>query len=842
MLVTLDEALAGAADEREARRLLGGYLFDALVTLPRVWARAITLGAVSTFGAALVRGARHAARTLARRPAYALVIVLTLALALGANTAIFSVTHAVLLRALPYDAPERVVRAEPAPIGAGGSGAPWGVHPDFSSHPAVAEAAVYLPAASANLVEGESASHIDVAQVGDDFFDALGVELTLGGGLRGGAEGGRRAVLSHRLWTRSFGADRSVVGRAVTFSGHPYTVVGVAPPGVHFPAATEAWLSFPVEPDFFGGAFGPDIVARVVPGVDPATLIAVLENRLARQYADAPPSLERPAVAVIPIEDELVGAVRAPLWVLMASAVAVLLLGCLNLMSVVLSRVSDRREEIRVRSALGAGRRRVFGDLLAEVTVLALLGGAVGIGLAHLGTRVLVGWLPPETPGLDTAGLSTPVLLVALAATVLAAVLAGALPALRGAWHAGLPRPGSVAATNASTARVHSWLIVGQVCLACVLAVGAALLGRSLREVTAVPLGYETERLLTFRTSLPAGSHPDPPARRAYLERVLRDLGGLEGVRSVGATSRLPLTTGLWRGTTLRAEEGAEPRSAIWVDVAGSYFETMGVRFVEGRPFDRDDPTEDRSVLVSETLARQLFGEASAVGRTVLIPVSATESAPRTVRGVVSDVRMRGRVVEDRQAIVYASLERSPVGFPAFAVRADVGVPSTDLTARIRGALDRIDPTVPPIDLQPADLPVSRELATQEAGAVLTALFGLSALLLVALGLYGLLGQRVARRRRELGIRIALGATAERVVGGLVARGLGPVAVGAVVGLSLAYALAGRLEIVLYETSPRDPVTYAVVGAAVAVVALLAAWVPARRASRLDPAESLRVE
>lgn len=841
MLRTLDEALGAAATEGEARRLMVRYLLDALTTLPRAWGRVVVVGA-ATAGSAVLRGPRQALRTLSRRPAYSCVIVLTLALALGANTAIFSVTHAVLLRSLPYDAPERVVRAEPAPIGSDGTGALWGVHPDFSSHPAVAEASVYLPAASANLVERESASHVDVAQVGDAFFDVLGVELLLGGGLRGGTDGGRRAVLSHRLWARDFGADRGIIGRTLAFSGHPYTVVGVAPPDVHFPAATEAWLSFPVEADFFGGAFGPDIVARVVPDVDPATLMTALEARLEQQYAGAPPSLERPAVEVIPLEDELVGAVRAPLWVLMASAAAVLLLGCLNLMSVVLSRVSDRGSEIRVRAALGAGRGRVFGDLFGEVAVLALLGGALGLGLAHLGTRVLVGWLPPETPGLDSAGLSTPVLLFALAASGLAALLAGTLPALRGSSATGLPRPGRVAATDVSSARAQSWLVAGQVCLACVLAVSAGLLGRSLQEITAVPLGYETERVVTFRASLPVGAYPDAPSRGAYMDRVLDELGRLDGVRSVGATSRLPLTAGLWRGATLRAEEGAEPQSAIWIDVAGAYLETMGVRLLEGRVFDLADPGDDRSVLVSESLARQLFGEASAVGRTVLIPTSPTESAPRTVRGVVSDVRMRGRITEDRQAIVYARLDRTPIGFPAFAVRVEGRVPATEAMSRVRAILARIDPAVPPVDLQPARKPVSRELATQEAAAVLSSLFGLAALLLVALGLYGLLGQRVARRRRELGVRMALGATGGRIAGGLVARGAGPAVLGAATGLTLAYGLAGHLADLLYGVTPHDPATYGVVAATVVAVALLAAWLPARRAVRLDPVESLRVE
>ena len=578
MARTLEAALRDESRGRTRRALLLRYLWDTLLTLPRSWLRELrgrggsagaprpmyaTRTSRASWPAVVLHQAGQAVRGLRRRRLYAMVVVGTLALALGANTAIFSVTHAVLLRALPYDSAERVVRAEPAPIG--GQGAiGWGIHPDFLGEPIIESAAIFLADGGANLVEGSSASRVRVAQVEPAFFSVMGVDLALGPGMTDQTEAGREAVLGHGLWMRAFGGDPDVLGRSITLSGHGYQVVGVAPPDVTYPAGTELWLSPPLEGSFFGGAVAARAVARLVPGARPEELRPILEERRRQQYARAPASLVPPPIEVLPVLDELTGPVRAPLVVLMATAAVLLLLGCLNLASLALSRVSDRLEDLRVRNALGASRSRIFGELLAEVLILSLIGGAVGVAVATTGVRVLVGWLPAEVPGMNAVELSGPVLLCGLAATVASALVAGMLPALRGAAVGGAPRLARGITEDVTGGRMQARLLAGQVALAVVLCVGAGLLGRSLRQLMSVPLGYDTDDVLAFQVQL-GGEESDEPSWGPYTSEVIRRVEALPGVSAVGATSRLPFTPGFGRGTDVRSSPDSDPTGATLV-------------------------------------------------------------------------------------------------------------------------------------------------------------------------------------------------------------------------------------------------------------------------------------
>jgi predicted permease len=650
-----------------------------------------------------------------------MVVVGTLALALGANTAIFSVTHAVLLRALPYDSAERVVRAEPAPIG--GQGAiGWGIHPDFLGEPIIESAAIFLADGGANLVEGSSASRVRVAQVEPAFFSVMGVDLALGPGMTDQTEAGREAVLGHGLWMRAFGGDPDVLGRSITLSGHGYQVVGVAPPEVTYPAGTELWLSPPLEGSFFGGAVAARAVARLVPGARPEELRPILEERRRQQYARAPASLVPPPIEVLPVLDELTGPVRAPLVVLMATAAVLLLLGCLNLASLALSRVSDRLEDLRVRNALGASRSRIFGELLAEVLILSLIGGAVGVAVATTGVRVLVGWLPAEVPGMNAVELSGPVLLFGLAATVASALVAGMLPALRGAAVGGAPRLARGITEDVTGGRMQARLLAGQVALAVVLCVGAGLLGRSLRQLMSVPLGYDTDDVLAFQVQL-GGEESDEPSWGPYTSEVIRRVEALPGVSAVGATSRLPFTPGFGRGTDVRSSPDSDPTGATLVDASPGYFRAMGIPVLEGTPFRASDPEfGEGDVVLSVSLARTLFGDQPAVGQTVWVPRSRDEWQERHVRAVVGDVKLRGRLMTGWETVMYGDLRRTPVWFPGFAVRTTAD-PSA-VRERIREALADVDPTVPPFRFQTIEEITSGEIASRRAAASLASLFG----------------------------------------------------------------------------------------------------------------------
>lgn len=806
-------------------------VIDAFITLIRAWSfeanRSLRWVGPGTDLRVAVRGIWQA-------PGYAFVVVSILALALGGNAAVFSVAHAVLLKGLPYGSPERVVAVQPTPLTLVSDG--WFVDPDFVALEQVEAAALYVDNGGANLSRDGGTARISLAQVTEDFFHVLGVDALIGRERMARDE--QAVVLSHAFWVQSFAGDPAAIGAELELNGTPYRVVGIMPAGVAFPSPVDLWLPFPTNPELYSSAFGPDGLALLADGADVDALSAIVEDRVRAQFLDV--DYDPPPVRVTPLRDVLTGEVRTPLLVLLAISALVVLLGCLNLAGLVLSRNAARLQELRMRRALGAGRARLFGQLMLEVSVLAALGGVASVATATGVAGLLRRMLPGATPGLDGAALNLPVLGFVAASSAFAALTVGFLPALQGA----LVRPqvigGHAFTQDRRSKMLQGVLVVGQVALAFALVAGAGLLGRSLSNLNAVPLGYDLEHVLTFQVRLPQAAYPDSDSRRAYLDDLQDALRGVAGVSAVGSTSFLPQQVAMGMG--LRASvpgvgEGEE-LVVIWVQVDRDYFRAMGVPVLQGEPFGEpgSHATGMDRLVINESLARRLFpGGGQVAGRTITLR-SRTALEAR-VEAVVGDVRLRSQRSAPT-AIVYTEMDLAPSPFVGLAVRAS-GDPAA-LADAVRGVAAAIDRRVAPFAFATTGQSAARQIAVEAAVARLAGIFSASALLLAALGLFGLVSQSIARRRRELGIRLAIGARPASLMRRAMAAPLVLTAVGLLLGAAAAAGATGRLAPLLFEVSPHDPLLFAGVALAVVSVAALASFLSARAVLDVDAVESLR--
>ena len=794
--------------------------------------------------AALTTDARLTLRALRRRPQQGVVVVVTLAIALGANAAIYTITHTLLLLAtLPYDSPERImtVSAPPLDMVRAGDGFSWKVGKELRTHPGVEDAATYYEDAGANLVAGSDASRVRITQVSPTFFDVLGVRMHIGPGIDDDVVEDR-AVLSQRLWQRAFGSAADVIGRTIVLSGRTYRITGVAPAEVDFPNATEIWLTDPPVSEFFARAFGPSVMARLRPGAEAVVTTALAAYGVAERAAAGPEYasyVQDPTLT--PLRDTLVASVDLPLLVLSAAAAVVLLLGCVNVAGVTLARLVGRRQELTMRRALGASRARVFAQLMAELGVLALVAASLSMLLAVMLVPLLASLLPPGTPRLDAAAhITQSTWVFAGVAAVIAMLVAGLPPALTAArGYGGDIHPDRIRTTDSVRQRGQGVLTMIQVALAVTLVVTATLLGRTVAELRAVPLGYDTESVLTFHVSLPEATYADAIAMNAYVEELLTRLMGERGVIAAGASTGLPFAQGLGVAFGVyRADASEESRvSSSHRLVTTDYFRALGTRIIAGQSFS-PRTGDGGEVVLSRALAVQLFGGAPAVGQRVTIRGGGAAKNSLVV-GVVDDVRFTGAQDSIRPAF-YENLLSSWSRTLGFAVRVS-GEPST-FVPLVRRVAAELDTQVPVFALRTTGEAASSVIAARRAVAIVASLFGVAALLLSLLALYGMLAQGVALRRRELGIRLALGAPVRQVERLVIARGLSFTMLGLALGLLLCVAATRLLRGLLFGVAPNDVRVLAATGVAVLVAALAASWLPARRAGRTDPMTSLRAD
>jgi predicted permease len=804
----------------------------------------------------MLQDIRYAVRTLRRAPGFTTVAILTLALGIGANTAIFSLVNAALLRDLPYSDADRVVRVHQTT-----SDGPMTVSPpDFTDWRAESDAFAGMAAYhydSYTLTGAGDAQQIDVARVTGDFFSVLGVPPLLGRGIsvadaEPGAE--RTVVLGHALWQRTFGGDRTLVGQRIELDGEPVTVIGIARPGFAYPRSAEMWIPREFDAEDLAtqrGAHYLSVIARLASGTTQERAHAQIASIAERLAAEYPTTNRETSGTVVTLRESLVADSRPALYLLLGAVALVLLIACANVANLLVARALGRRRDLALRQAVGASRGRLTRLVMIESLLLALSGGALGVMLAAWGTPLLAR-LRPDDAFLQTATIDLRVLWVTLLVSVTTGLLFGIFPALRLVPSHGLSQQLVGGGRSSSTAEAHRArriLAVAEMTLAFVLLVGAGLLLRSFVALQQTELGFETASRLTFTLSTPNARYETPERVDAYYAEVLERLRALPGVERVGATQMLPLSGSSYGisahsidGRELTDEEQDRLSSQIRV-VRPEFFAALGIPVVRGRVIaDGDRFGASQVVMLNESAARAMFPGVDPLGHELTIGTTFGIDRGRaggTVIGIVADTRDFG--ADGRQSpIVYLSHAQFPLLSLQLVMR--TVRPPEEMSAAVRTTVAAIDPNVPVFEMQTMDDLYSESVAQPRFLLTLLALFAITAVVLASIGLYGVIANGVSERTREIGIRIALGARRGDVLRMVMQSGGTLAALGLLLGISGVFAGARYLRTELYGVQPIDAIT--LIGAVLILlpVALLASWIPARRATRVDPAITLRME
>jgi putative ABC transport system permease protein len=810
---------------------------------------------------AVRQDARGALRMVRERPGLTVVIVLTLALGIGANTAVFSVVRSVLLRPLPFEEDERLaVLLMRAPrfdfVDMQSSPPEYAAYREHAR--SFEKLAAYQARAATVTADGGEPERVDVVASTWDLFETLGVPPLLGRGFVA-TDAGRLldpgvAIVSHGFWTSRYGADRGIVGRTVLLDGVARTIVGVMPADFRFPDAdVRFWLPLAFSPEDLQsrGNHSYSILVRLHPDATLASAESELSGLVARFVADPTFNFhDWHPVYLRPLRAELVGDVSRTLWLLLGAVGLVLLIACANVAGLLLVRAEERTREMSVRTALGAGRGRLVSQLLTESVVLAAMGGAAGVAVAYVGVVALRALAPPDLPRVAEIGVDAAVLAFTLCTTVAAGILFGLAPALRAGradLQGMLRAEGRGGTAGRRRVRLRQLLVVSETALAVVLLVIAGLLLQSFRRLMAVDPGYRTEHVLTASLTISETRYPDGPAVVGFYESLLARIAALPGVHAAGAALRAPLD-GTPGATDTEIEgwvnPGDAPRPITNMQaITPGYFQALGIPIVAGRDFEvRDAVGAPLVAIVSESLARTYWPGRSPLGGRVRRDWGAQRFAE--VIGVVPDVRQEGLDQPAVRGTVYFAHAQTPLTWEGLLesmtliVRADGEAAS--IASAIRSELRGLDPSVPLYGVRSLQQAVADATATQRFSLLLQLLFAAIALALAAVGLYGVLAHTVARRTTELGIRMALGARAVDVLRMVLRQGMAIVIVAILVGVAASLAAARVVASLLFGVSSADPVTYAAVVGVLVLVGLLACWIPARRATRVDPAAALR--
>jgi putative ABC transport system permease protein len=815
----------------------------------------------------LLRDLRHALRSLARSPGFTAVALVTLALGTGANAAIFSVVHAVLLEPLPFAEPDRLVTVWL-------SNPRQGFEKDITSYPnfrdwreqgssfsqmvAVTGTDVTLSGGGAAAEDaGAAPEEVRAARVTEGFFPMLGVEPELGRGFRDEEnEVGRHqvVVLSHGLWSRRFGADPAIVGSEIRVSGRPHTVVGVMPQGVRFPEDAQLWLPFaftPAREDLreARGALWLPVFGRLAPGAGLAEAQAEMTAVAKRLEEAYPDDNEELGILLEPLRQTLVGDVERPLLVLLGAVGLVLLIACANVANLLLARGAARARELAVRSALGAGGGSLARQVLAESLLLGAAGGLLGLLAAAVGVRSLLGLAPGELPRIEGVAIDWTVFAFALAVALAAGVLFG----LPSALHAAGAEPGRALqeggrgrAGGRRLGRLRQVFVAGQLALALVLLAGAGLLVRSFLELRAVDPGFEPRGVLSFRVTLPGQGYETAEEIESFYRELLGSLEALPGVESASAITdfglaRLPQSGSITlEGRDHRSETDAAFPVA-YDAVAPGFLQTAGIELLRGRAVGETDRRDGAQVaVVNEAFARRFFPGEDALGRRFTFGTPQGDDPQwTTIVGVAADARRSG-LDQDVRPSAFLPHTQYSAGQMTVLLRT-AGDPLV-LAEPARRTVTALDADQPITDVRTLEQVFAGTGARRRFVAVLLGVFSGLAVALAAIGIYGVMAYVVGQRTREIGIRMALGARRREVVGWVLGQGMTVVAAGIALGLLGAVATTRLLSGLLYETAPADPVTFLLVAALLAAVALAANLLPARRAARVDPMAVLRQE
>jgi predicted permease len=806
----------------------------------------------------MIQDLRFGLRMLLKKPGFTLIAIFTIALGIGANTAIFSVVNAVLLRPLPYQTPDRIVAIQEI----NKEGKRVQVTPanflDWRAQNTVFEHLAALLTRGSNLSGDNGAERIDLAVTSANFFDVFGAQAQHGRLFLPEDEQAGHApivVIGHALWQRRYGGDPGIVGQAITLDGTSYTVAGIAPEGFQYPDKTQAWLP----PVRLAPAINPTMDVTQVRGFGFLSAVALLKPDVALQQAkdemegitarlreQYPQTNNKRFNRVVSLHEHLVGDTSTILWLLLGAVCFVLLIACANVANLMLVRATARQKEIAIRTALGASRLRIVRQLLTESVMIAVAGGGFGLLLAWNGVDMLTQLLPKDFPRLQDIGLDLKV----LAFTILVSVITGVVFGFAPAWqvsrtdvHVSLKENARGSAGGARN-RLRNLFVIAEIALSLVLLVGAGLLFRTFLQLQSVDSGFNSQRALTVRLSPSGTNFREDPQFIAYYKQVEERLRAIPAVEAVGAINTLPLEKGPTFG--FRIEGRPELPIDQWPganyrNVTPDYFRAMSIPILEGRPFEeRDDASHPLVAVINQAAADTNFPGESAVGRRINFG-STNNNQPVwfEIVGVVGNVRSI-ELREEPDSEIYLSSLQDVFSGMSFVIRTKIE--PAGLAAAVREAVQDVDRAQPAASIRTMENIVSESVTQPRFNLTLLGIFGAIALVLSAAGIYGVTSYAVNQRTHEIGIRLAVGASERDVLGLMMKQGIKPALIGLVIGLGAAFALTRLMKTLLFGVSATDPLTFAALAVTLLSVAMLACYFPARRATKVDPMIALRYE
>jgi len=804
---------------------------------------------------------RYAARGLVKQKTFTIVAVITLALGIGANTAIFSVVNELLLRPLPYlDAERLVMLWEVTPEGRHQNTTSRANFRGWREQTTSFESMAAFSDQRFNLTGAGEPEEISVQFATPSLLHVLGVQPILGRDMTeadGEKDAPNVALLSNSFWQRRFGGDPQIVGKPILLNGAPFAVIGVLPAGFQWHIkqrsgtgrSAEIWSALDIPPGEGPGSRGRflSVVARLKPGVSQQQAQADMKTVMARLEQDSPRFNKGYLTEIIPLRDQFVGNVRLALWIILGAVGFVLLIACANVANLMLSRAAAREKEIAVRTALGAGRLRIVRQLLTESFLLATIGGLLGLAIASWGIKALAAISPRDLVYLQHVGLNLSVLAWTMGVSFVTAIIFGLVPALEatrlnltGALKEGKGAEGQ----NPRSGRLRSGLVVAEVALALVLLASAGLLIKSFGQLQKINSGFNPDNVLTMVVRVPDAKYKEDLQFVSFFRQASERMRNLPGVTSVGMINYLPLYGGLGSGTGFTVEgrpepaPGTEPSTNVRVSDAG-YFTTMQIPLLRGRTFTDQEMNEVKSVIViNEAMARKHFAGEDPIGKRITVPMS-DKPVPTEIIGIVGDVRYDS-LVDAPEPTVYFPHPDLTYAFMTFVVRT-TGDP-LEIAPAVRRELAALDPEQPVSDLRSMNQVMADTLARARFNTLLLALFAALATLLSAVGIFGVMNYSLALRTREIGLRMALGAQNRQVLVMMLNQGLLLTVLGTAIGIAGALALTRLLSSLLFGVSAADPAIFASIVLLLMLVSLIACYLPARRATRIDPMLALRSE
>ena len=806
----------------------------------------------------VLQDVRFGLRLLWKSPGFTSVAVLTLALGIGANTAIFSVINAVLLRPLPFPQPDRLVRVfNTLPGVTDANGISYPNFRDLQTSSQVFEQLGAYQQDSVILTGAGEARTLPAAVVTSEIFAALKTPPIAGRTWtvdEDRPESSPVVVLGEGLWRQQFGGDASLVGRTISLNGRAFTVAGVMPASFQFPYTqprTQVWIPL-VHSSVFSqmlkwrSGHYLQIAGRLAPGMSLAQAQMAVATVQARMVRDYPKENSEWGIRVQGLEQQIVGDQQRPLIVMMTAVALVLLIACANLANLLLARGAGRAHEVALRKALGASGGRLARQFITESTLLSVMAASVGLAGAWWGMAMLKSVLPPEIPRIDEITVDGWVLAFSFAIAVVAGIFFGLLPACQSSSANpgdGLKERNAVGSAGSGRRTMRAVLVAVEITLSVVLLVGAGLLIRSLQRLQAVDPGFQPSEIITLTVSLPRQHYPQPRQWSAFFNQLDQQFVSLPGVQGVGAAIPLPLS-----GSSINLAYAVEGRPALsnaqaptaeYAAINPDYFQVMRIPLLRGRTFTPADSADAARVcIISETIARRSFPNEDPIGENLLFGSAGTTA--RRIVGVVGDVKFRA-LKEDSRPEIYAPFNQEPAATMQFAVRAPRSI-ANSLAPTLAAKVHALDRDLPVDDVTPMADTVSETIAPERFRTLLLGLFGAVAILLTAVGVYGVLSYNVTMRTREIGIRMALGSTRGDVQRLVLGQGMLQIGVGLIAGLALAFALTRLMRSMLYDVSAADPPTFVSVVVLVTLVALIACYVPARRATKVNPIIALRNE